>query len=318
MQTTANGTVAEQIAQDTWVRLKLAQRFDTRLGEETLTDLLVLDIVSQMPSRSLMVFPTSKIKEATQGTDLVVCVHRGGAKADVYAIQAKKLYPSGRYGALKARSGKSPRLQIDTLEGYAMAINAIPLYLLYNYVDSVATCKKCWHCCQTVDQEQLGCTLAPSWRIRRAILLRCRTFDNIHSGRDDWTERIDQSALPWRCAFDCPNGQPWEQVRARAKESHDIFLNRGFFSDGTRSEILRDLNFESKQGVWPGNLWEQGASYPTVRDMESRRKEEILRLFGSHIEVANETGGISPPDKPLLPRWLLLVGETACDRQESG
>jgi len=314
----ANCTVAEQIAQDTWARLGLSRHFKTRLGEETLTDLLVLDLVSRLPSRDLRVFPTSKIKEATQGTDLVVCVHKGGTKADVYAIQAKKLYPSGRYGALKARSGNTSRLQIDTLERYAKAINAIPLYLLYNYVGSAATCKKCWHCCQTADQEQLGCTLAPSWRIRRAILLRRRTFDNIHSGRDNWTKRIDQSALPWRCAFDCPNGQPWEQVRARAKESHDIFLNRGCFSDGTRSEILRDLNFESGQGVWPGNIWEQGASFPTARDMESQRKEEILELFGSRIKVADETGEMSPSDKPLLPRWLLLVGKTAYDRQERG
>lgn len=309
MQTTANSTVAEQIAQDTWARLKLSQRFDTRLGEETLTDLLVLDLVSQMPNRSLMVFPTSKIKEATQGTDLVVCVHRGGTKTDVYAIQAKKLYPTGRYGALKARSGNTSQLQIDTLERYAMKINAIPLYLLYNYVDGAATFKKCWHCCQsTVDKEQFGCTLAPSWRIRRAILLRCRTFANIHSGRDNWTKRIDQSALPWRCAFDCPNERPWEQVRARAKESHDIFLNRGCFSGDARSEILRDMNFESGQGVWPGNLWEQGGSFPTVRDMKSRCKEEILGLFGSRIEAADDTGEIFLSDMPLLPRWLLLVG----------
>jgi len=272
--------------------------------------------VSQMQRRNLMVFPTTKIKEATQGTDLVICVHKGGTKADVYAIQAKKLYPSGRYDTLNSRSGSTSRLQIDTLERYAKAINAIPLYLLYNYVGSAAACKKCWHCCQTADQEQLGCTLAPSWRIRRAILLRRRTFDNIHSGRDNWTKRIDQSALPWRCAFDCPNGQPWEQVRARAKESHDIFLNRGCFSDGTRSEILRDMNFESGQGVWPGNLWEQRGSFPTARDLESHRKEEILELFGPRIEVADETGGMSPSDKPLLPRWLLLVGGTAYDRQE--
>lgn len=136
---TANCIVAERIAQDTWARLGLSRHFKTRLGEETLTDLLVLDLASRSPSRDLRAFPTSKIKEATQGTDLVVCVHRGGTKADVYAIQAKKLYPSGRYDALNSRSGNTSQLQIDTLEKYAMAINAVPLYLLYNHVDGFSS-----------------------------------------------------------------------------------------------------------------------------------------------------------------------------------
>lgn len=306
----AKCSVAEQIAQNTWGWLGLSRHFKTRLGEETLTDLLILDLVSRSPNRNLMVFPTSKIREATQGTDLVICVHRGGTKADIYAIQAKKLYPPGRYGALKARSGNTSKLQIDTLERYAMAIKAVPLYLLYNHIDNLVSPQIYWHCCQPVDIEQFGCTLTPSWCIRDAISFRgCRTFEHMHSNR---------ATLPWQCAFCCPGLRPWEQVRARAKESHDIFLNRGYFSSGSRSEILRDINFESGHGVWPGNLWEQGAPFPTVRDMKSRCKEEILGLFGSRIEVTDEIGETYSPDMPLLPRWLLLVGKTKAvyDRRE--
>lgn len=305
----AKGTVAEQIAQNTWARLGLSRHFKVRLGEETLTDLLVLDLVSRSPNHNIMPFPTSKIKEATQGTDLVVCVHRGGARADIYAIQAKKLYPSGRYGSLNSRSGNTSQLQIDTLEKYAMKINAVPLYLLYNHVDSTVACKKCWHCCGPIDIKQFGCTLVPSWRVRRAVFLRRRTFDYIHSGRDDWTKQIDRSALPWRCAFDCPNKQPWEKVRARAKESHDGFLKRGYFSGDAKSGILKNLSFENGRGIWPRNLWEQGATFSSARDMESWNKEEIFELFGSRLEVADEVGRFFPSDTLLLPRWLLLVGK---------
>lgn len=124
--------------------------------------------------------------------------------------------------------------------------------------------------------------------------------------------------MPWRCAFCCPGKYRWEQIRAKAKESHEDFLNRGYFFGGARLEILRDMNFESGRGVWPGSLWEQEDFFPTAHDMESRRKEEILELFGSRIKVVDESGEISPSDNPLLPRWLLLVGKTACDRQESG
>jgi len=306
---TTTCAVAEQIAQNTWARLGLSWHFNTRLGEETLTDLLVLDLVSQAPNRNLKIFPTSKIKEATQGTDLVVCVHRGGTKADVYAIQAKKLYPSGQYDALNARSGNTSQLQINTLERYAAAIKAIPLYLLYNHVDGLVSPQTHWHCCKSFDKEQFGCTLAPSWCIRRAISFRgCRTFDYIHSCRVVRGRKIDQTALPWRCAFCCPGKCCWEQIRAKAEESHGDFLKLGRFSDGSQSEILRDLNFESGQMTWPGNLWEHDSSFPSSRDMESQCKEEILELFGSRIEVTDEAGSRLPPNTRLLPRWLLLVG----------
>ena len=44
-------TFTEQIAEDTWSMLKQARKFGVQLGEETLTELLILKFVSCMPNR---------------------------------------------------------------------------------------------------------------------------------------------------------------------------------------------------------------------------------------------------------------------------
>lgn len=198
-------TPAERISEDTWNRLKQAQEFEVRLGEETLTDILALDFARLVGPNEIRLFQTPKSKEAKQGTDLEVILNAGSGTAIRYAIQAKKLYPGKGYVHINAKAGKSGRYQIDLLEGHARSVGAIPFYLLYNYFDHPNT-DECWSCCQScVDESQLGCTLVPSWHVRNAIRWRGhRTFDFLHS---------DPESLPLRCRFRCPKRSPWEIKR---------------------------------------------------------------------------------------------------------
>lgn len=291
----AESTVAERIAESTWNRLREAQRLHeaqrlyVRLGEETLTDLLVLDFLGSSPSHIKFV-QTTKLQEAEQGTDLVVYVRRDANKADIYAVQAKRLSITGRYDSLNHRSGKTQQWQIDVLERYAEEQKAIPLYLLFNYVDDQSAMR--WHCCrQTIDKRQFGCTLVPSWQIRKAILKRGdRTFDYIHS---------DRAALPWRCAFACRNNQTaWDRIREKAEESH-----RELFS-GSRGASLRsfpydqytNMDFRSGAREWPSDLWDSDISFPSA--------EEVRRLYGAPDSQAKVREN-SPPI--FLPRWIMLV-----------
>ena len=301
-----NNTVAERIAESTWNRLRESRYLHVRLGEETLTDLLVLDFSMSVPKHNIRFVQTTKTEEAVQGTDLVIYVRRGTGNADIYAVQAKRLYERS-YNCLNARSSNDKH-QINILEDYARESRAIPFYLLFNHVDDKDLKSDYWHCCQqTVDKWQLGCTLVPSWRIRDAISTRgCRTFNYIHS---------DRAALPWRCAFACPNNPTaWGRIREKAQESrHERFSQNIPSSDKAELRIVRDrqtplpnsslsyaqyegVDFSSGAGEWPSDLWERGTSL--LSDEETRQS------YGA-LTDAPEARGISRP--LLLPRWLMLV-----------
>ena len=140
-------TPAERISSDTWNRLKQARSLDVRLGEETLTDLLLLDLRAHESSYRIHVFQSTKKHEAIFGTDLEIFVRDQDGSTYLYAIQAKKIdhsprKPPGRYRQI----GKS---QLDLLESFAKNFDAIPCYLLYNFVSPspYSSSTGYWHCC---------------------------------------------------------------------------------------------------------------------------------------------------------------------------
>lgn len=191
-------TPAERISSDTWNRLQQSLTLYVRLGEETLTDLLLLDLKAQSIYR-VYVFQSPKWHEALFGTDLEIFVREQDGSTYLYAIQAKKIdhrksnhpgwpsiatrpsaassTPSGRYTQL-GKTNSSGTLQLDLLESYAKKVGAVPCYLLYNFA-SPSPCssstQRYWNCCDCsccrsgCEDSQFGCTLAPSWVIRKAI-----------------------------------------------------------------------------------------------------------------------------------------------------
>ena len=203
-------TPAAKISSDTWRRLARAHFLGARLGEETLTDLLVLEMLQFQNSNAFRVYHPTRREESWCGADLLVWIRRRNGLSRFLAIQAKKLYPNGNYKALNHHVSPGVR-QIDLLDAFAHQYRAIPLYLLYNHFDSGNPIAY-WRCCKAFDIEQLGCTLVPSWKIDRAISRRGqRTFTAIHA---------THPSRPWRCAFDCdrPEGQLMELAIDPASE----------------------------------------------------------------------------------------------------
>ncbi len=267
---------AERIAKDTWGRLKESRELRTRLGEETLTDFLVLDFVRLMGCRARL-FQSTKIQESKRGTDLEIRIHAGGNRAIAFALQAKKLNRDERYVGFKATVNPTKSLQLKILEEYAKKVHAVPLYLLYNYVcrDELGSY---WNCSGRLDEdvEQLGCTVVPSWTIRRAGCKRGRSnFDWIHKSN---------LALPWRCLFNCP---------------HQCTLRYD-------SEYNKPVD-----GGWPYWLWSQGGTTFSDDDVERLRKE-ILRRARSVKQMDEPAGAIrdeSYAPAHELPGYLILVKE---------
>ena len=281
-------TPAEQIADDTWGRIKQSWDVNVRLGEETLTDLLALDFTRSMKDRAKL-FQCTNAQESKRGTDLEIRIHAGGNRATAFAVQAKKLDRSQRYDHLNAKVKSSDCSQIDILEMYSQRARAIPLYLLYNYVrrDDI---RPYWHCCRCPDESQLGCTLVPSWIIHRAITTRGRrNFDSIHTSC---------AALPWRCLFDCPQERDHRLLTA-ARCGPSMFRESFLRSDNARRYDW--VSLEPVDGGWPEWLWYRDDGTLSDEDVERVRQDS-----GVSATVEARTPNFRAGE---LPGYLILVKE---------
>lgn len=257
-------TPAEKIADDTWSRLEQARTFDVRLGEETLTDILILDLKRHEAAYNVRVFQTTKPQEATSGTDLEVVVRAGLTSARRYAIQAKKLYSSGGYKYLN-KKGNSGSLQLDILENYARGNGAIPYYMFYN---SGVDPKACWYCCSDYDKSQFGCTLVPSRIVREAVKLGCRDFGSMHN---------QSKALPWRCLFDCVEWERGLSTRWAATGQQLALVG----------VILRYdwLNLEPIEGAWPAELSGDSSEAPgQIAELSGGSSGDPGRIADRYLE----------------------------------
>lgn len=183
----------EDLAKDTWERLRDSRDLQIRFGEETVTDLVLLEL-KRRKDAGIHIIQTDKHKESISGTDWEWWLGSPRVGWLLFAIQAKRLtLSSSRYDQLNHRVGTDK--QIDLLEKYAKEHKAIPMYCLFNFADAPAT-TRAWQCCQGFQEEQLACTMVPSRVIREALAGRGRrTFSRIHSS---------PQCLPWRCLARCP------------------------------------------------------------------------------------------------------------------
>lgn len=287
--------VAELISKDTWHRLQQSWSYGIRLGEETLTDLLLLELARYAPW-GIQLSQTTKSQEAHRGTDLEILVStkRGGFVG--FAIQAKKLYPTkytddgGIYKNLNSKVGNTEIRQIDVLERYSQRVGAIPFYLLYNFVDAYGLARRSWHCCEKFQIEQLGCTLVPSWRARQAINERGgRYFNWLHE---------DGNALPWRCLFNCPKqklrleptteNESFNWLWDRINKRHADFVAEGVAGTMSRWFWNRDFavltedeitEFYQRRGIERENLKEPGTSDQNGQQEPKKKIDLVPRRF---------------------------------------
>ena len=97
-------TPAERIASDTWRRLGQADLLGARLGEETLTDLLVLDMLPHRVMNAFRIHHPTKPQESLFGADLLLCIRYPGGLGRRLALQAKKLYPTSEISSCSLSS----------------------------------------------------------------------------------------------------------------------------------------------------------------------------------------------------------------------
>ncbi len=186
----------EKLAFSTWQRIFYAKKYKIPQGEETITDLNLLEIAMAKCSE-VQVIKTDKYKEKTQGTDWEWWIGNNRIGYLRYAVQAKKIHQDFlNYKTLKHKVGSEQ--QIDILERYARNNRAIPLYCFYNYSEYTRPILSgYWHCNSPLESEQLGCTITPLRNVQEALQERGRKkFDFLHKLHD---------TKPWRCLVYCPS-----------------------------------------------------------------------------------------------------------------
>ena len=243
----------ETLASDTYQRLREADRHCVRFGEETITDLLLLDLKRHLSPRVTLI-QTPKSDEATKGTDFEMWLSAGTGPSLRFAVQAKRL-KIDKQQYLNLRYKVKGNLQIDKLENYASSNSAIPIYCLYNYPTAPPT-KAHWHCCKyAFSKEQFGCTVTPSAVIRGTFGKRgTKNFDYIHK---------DQHTIPWRCLACCPK------------------LKRVFFAPTTEISIDPITEIRSMFN-WPARQYKR-----LPDEIIAARDTNRIERFPSHLYDSN-------------------------------
>lgn len=185
--------VFEALAAVTWRTLHSTHSNRVLLGEDAITS-YNLNTLACVTSGNV-VFEDTRVDEATRGCDFELWVGANSTGWYRYAVQAKKInVRTGKYDQLAHEVGGVP--QLDILEKYASANNALALYCFYNY----STLSTPWNCSYYLDIEQLGCSITPSHIVRSALKKRgARCFSHIHE---------QSETLPWRCLVKCPKLVP--------------------------------------------------------------------------------------------------------------
>jgi len=191
----------ETLSKRVWSRLEQSLVFDVSQGEETITDINLLDM-KIAGLKEIKLWKCPKSEEPKLGIDWWWLIGNDQIGWRSYMVQAKKLDLHTRlYRNLNHRVGK--RTQIEVLEEEAARRCALPLFCFYNYVDlRRLALMRYLHClAEPREMPQLGCTVTPLWLIKKIVNKRSRpterTFDYIHKQTD---------TIPWRCLVRCQHG----------------------------------------------------------------------------------------------------------------
>ena len=196
-------SLLQTLAEDTWENLREAKLQSVRYGEETITDIMMLEL----RRKGFRLFKQTSLRdEAKYGTDFECWVGSYNTGWLGYAVQAKKLdFRTGNYRNLGHVVKGRKKKQLDILKAYAKARGLTPRYCLYSHSFNVnAAFLQC--CSRHFPEGELGCTLTPPGTIEGAIAMP--------GGKDFHSLQREERTVPWRCLALCPRLQTSLSTRA--------------------------------------------------------------------------------------------------------
>ena len=189
------------VARGTWRINEQSHNVGYQIGEETITDLVLLHLKKNCRSSVTVMEYTKPFEGTTSGADwLFEFVDRANNKSYGVLVQAKRLDTTSlTYKDLAYRS-KRGVVQHTKLTTYASTIGAYPSYVFYNYVEPAGVHNINYNCgnwCPSRDIELYGCSFADAIAIRSEISRNRWFFPHPLSS-------ISRMAAPWHCLVCCP------------------------------------------------------------------------------------------------------------------
>jgi hypothetical protein len=184
--------------------MKNAYNNDVSIGEETITDINLLEMQMRQPY-AIATRKLSRRNENIIGADWLWAIVGRTGRTFVLYVQAKKFFPSsGRYESLIDRA--NPFHQVDRLIAnqflYRIAgIRMYPIYVFYNYFPGEPDKIGC-NCGNMIGSGLAGCSYADALQVKNVI-------------RRNQNAKADLFPIQyaWSCLVCCgPGAQIWQQV----------------------------------------------------------------------------------------------------------
>ncbi len=184
------------LARQVWHDLERGHRLGMAFGEETLTDIVCLELAERHPAH-IRIRKFTRREEGANGADWEWWL------ADQHGwfglrVQAKVLNPSTlRYGHLRyrLRHQRGRPYQVTRLIQKAAKAGCLPVYVMYNWWDlAVQGSGPVWRCGSVpATWTSFGCSFASAHTLDKLI----------RRGQDDLGS-VGQVSLPWWCLLCCP------------------------------------------------------------------------------------------------------------------
>ena len=174
-----------------WNRMWRACLHGMSLSEETLTECALYNIALAHQGNDIVVDLATKHREAMQGADWEWWLV-SGTKGIGFRVQAKRLFPNGRYQSL-FKKGTHPYRQLDTLIATSSDEGLIPLYCFFNFAHNQGRFEKLTNSCNHSYRGPSiwGCSLALPRDVRNS---NSDQFRNLKPIMTPWHLLVCQSA----------------------------------------------------------------------------------------------------------------------------
>ena len=249
----------------TWWDLSDSQRLGLSISEESITDMLLLEMLRRTKRIACKKF--TRAGEKKSGADWQWWFVSGYRGLPI-RIQAKRLYSSGRYGALKFTKG-SKHDQTNKLLRRARNDGFLPLFCFYNY----------WNSKTPTQNPNYGCAIASAQLVKEHLL---------HSGpKENTIASIKLLSIPWSrlvCSID-----------HSGMDFPDAVRNRVLQIPGIWEEDVPEIC------PLPPEVQELIGKVPEETDF---RKSELLKAYDDHMHPSkdrnSEAGIVAFSDQSIV------------------
>jgi hypothetical protein len=161
----------KEVSKRTWNLLKNAADSNMSIGEETITDVNLLELQIRQPA-AILTRQVSRYNENLIGADWIWAIVGRTGRTFILYVQAKKLFlRSDRYESLIERANRFH--QVDNLIAnqffyQVLGISMYPIYVFYNYFPDRGSKIQC-NCMNLIDSNLAGCSYADAIQVRNLI-----------------------------------------------------------------------------------------------------------------------------------------------------